>query len=100
MFRFWLRLTLALLLPTASAATSYAHQYIRVESPSPGSLSDVRPTITIAFGGFNLDGGSFRVLVGGADWTSKFNRTAASATYTVTGADELVSPRRERRARA
>jgi len=54
---------------------------------------DVQPVIAVSYSSspaaLNLD--SLRINVNGSDWTSRFDRGANSASYTVAGADTLVA---------
>ena len=70
--------------------TAEAAPTISIDAPPPGALYDPNPTISVSYGGGPLDLSSLRVTVNGADWTARFSVGPSSATYSVTGNDELI----------
>jgi alpha-tubulin suppressor-like RCC1 family protein len=74
--------------PLAGAAVS-----ISIVSPQTGEPTNPVPRIRVAYSSSAapLNLGSFRVLVGGEDWTSRFAVGPSSATYEVGATDSLVA---------
>jgi hypothetical protein len=90
MFRFRAAIPI-LLLPMG---TAWAAPTIAITAPTPNQpLHNVTPLITVTYSAPapGLDLATLQVLVNGADWTARFTKTAASASYQVTTADAFVA---------
>jgi hypothetical protein len=83
-------LAIALIGGTLSAAP-----VISIDSPPPGNLYDLRPTIRISYSSDSdvspVDPNSLLVTVNGVNWTGKFTITANGAVYAVTTQDQLIA---------
>jgi hypothetical protein len=70
---------------------AWAAPSIAVVSPAAGSKVAPPTTIKVAYAGNGLDLATLKILVRGADWTSRFAITATDATAQLTTGDGLVA---------